>query len=191
VDSLSYWTFTDVFEEGGAGDAAFHGGFGMINYRGIPKPAFHAYRMLSRLGDQRVAQSPGAIVTRHAASGKVSALAYHYPPQVPQSVPASFDSNAVAEQTLAAGSPTELTIELAGLIPGAAVVVETLDKYHGNAPAAWRAMNSPHSPSPGQIAALQQVAWGTDQCAYHADAAGRFALRLTMQPWAVVSVREL
>ena len=34
MDSLAYWTFTDVFEEHGAGDTAFHGGFGLINYQG-------------------------------------------------------------------------------------------------------------------------------------------------------------
>ena len=50
--SLSYWTFTDVFEENGAGNTIFHGGFGMVNYQGIVKPSFHAYRMLHELGDE-------------------------------------------------------------------------------------------------------------------------------------------
>ncbi len=31
VDSLGFWTFTDVFEEGAAGDTLFHGGLGLIN----------------------------------------------------------------------------------------------------------------------------------------------------------------
>ena len=31
ADSISYWTFTDVFEEGGAGIGPFHGGFGLVN----------------------------------------------------------------------------------------------------------------------------------------------------------------
>ena len=52
VESLSYWTFTDIFEETGAGDTFFHGGFGMINFQGIVKPMFHIYRFLNLLGDQ-------------------------------------------------------------------------------------------------------------------------------------------
>lgn len=48
--SMSYWTFTDVFEENGPPPRPFHGGFGLINYQGIPKPAYWAYRYLEMLG---------------------------------------------------------------------------------------------------------------------------------------------
>ena len=34
AQSMSYWTFTDIFEEPGPRWEAFHGGFGLINYRG-------------------------------------------------------------------------------------------------------------------------------------------------------------
>jgi xylan 1,4-beta-xylosidase len=40
VSSMSHWTFTDVFEENGPPARPFHGGFGLINYEGIRKPAF-------------------------------------------------------------------------------------------------------------------------------------------------------
>ena len=49
-----YWTFTDVFEEKGGGEEIFHGGFGMINFQGLVKPSFHAYRMLNQLGDEKI-----------------------------------------------------------------------------------------------------------------------------------------
>ena len=48
--SMSYWTFTDIFEEPGPRWEAFHGGFGLINYQDINKPAFYAYQFLNRLG---------------------------------------------------------------------------------------------------------------------------------------------
>jgi xylan 1,4-beta-xylosidase len=48
--SMSYWTFTDIFEEPGPRWEAFHGGFGLINYQDIRKPAFYAYQFLNRLG---------------------------------------------------------------------------------------------------------------------------------------------
>jgi len=51
VSSMSYWTFTDVFEENGPAARPFHGGFGLINYQDIRKPAFWAYKYLAMLGD--------------------------------------------------------------------------------------------------------------------------------------------
>ena len=49
--SLSYWVFTDIFEEEGPAPEAFHGGFGLQTIHGIPKPSYHAYSMLHQLGD--------------------------------------------------------------------------------------------------------------------------------------------
>lgn len=37
ADSLSYWVFTDIFEEGGGGPETFHGGFGLMSMHGIRK----------------------------------------------------------------------------------------------------------------------------------------------------------
>ncbi len=51
ADGMSYWTFTDVFEEVGPAPTPFHGGFGLINEQGIRKPAFYAYQYLGRLGE--------------------------------------------------------------------------------------------------------------------------------------------
>ena len=50
ADSMSYWTFTDIFEEGGPVPNPFHGGFGMLNFQGLRKPSFDAYQFLNRLG---------------------------------------------------------------------------------------------------------------------------------------------
>ncbi len=49
--SMSYWTFTDIFEENGPVPRPFHGGFGLINFQGIRKPAFWAYKFLAMLGE--------------------------------------------------------------------------------------------------------------------------------------------
>src|ERR1019366_7896518 len=40
VNEMSYWTFSDVFEEQGVVKQPFYGGFGLIAARGIPKPAY-------------------------------------------------------------------------------------------------------------------------------------------------------
>lgn len=51
VDSMSYWTFTDIFEEAGIAETPFHGGFGLMNLESIKKPAYFAYSFLNQLGD--------------------------------------------------------------------------------------------------------------------------------------------
>ncbi len=49
--SMSYWVFTDIFEEAGPRFTPFHGGFGLMNTQGIKKPAYHAYALMNKLGE--------------------------------------------------------------------------------------------------------------------------------------------
>ena len=104
VDSLAYWTFTDVFEEHGAGDSAFHGGFGLINYQGIVKPAFHAYRFLNQLGRRGNLPLRGFSCYAYQNGGRLRAVIYHYPKEHFDAPPFAASLNA-AEQTLTTGSP--------------------------------------------------------------------------------------
>jgi len=188
VDSLSYWIFTDVFEEKGGGDTIFHGGFGLINFQGIPKPSFHAYRMLHALGDEVLATAPGVIATRHKTDGRITALAYHYPAEMPLTVPGG--SRSVAARTERTGTPVEFSLNLSGLRPGARMLLETLDAGHGNALAAWQALGSPQTPSREQTAALRAAAFATQKEALAADAAGRLTVRRTLEPWTVLLITE-
>ena len=190
VDSLSYWTFTDVFEEQGAGDTIFHGGFGMINYQGIPKPVFHAYRFMNALGNELLARTSGAIVTRDHETGHLAALAYNYPVEVPYSLPGT-SSLAEADQMAAIGSARQLSIELAGLPPNAPVLIETLDKEHGNATRAWEEMGAPPTPTREQTETLRKAAWSTAKELVHSDSSGRLVLQRKLEPWSLVLIRQL
>jgi len=50
TNSMSYWVFTDIFEEPGPRYTPFHGGFGLLTIQGIPKSAFYAYQFMNKLG---------------------------------------------------------------------------------------------------------------------------------------------
>lgn len=50
ANSMSYWVFTDIFEEPGPRFTPFHGGFGLLTIQGIPKSAFYAYQFMNKLG---------------------------------------------------------------------------------------------------------------------------------------------
>src|SRR5659263_589791 len=77
------------------------------------------FRMLHALGDEVVAEIPAGVVTRRSADGRFAGLFFHYPPEEPQTVPASFGTRDVADATLALGSPLAIELTLTGLPPGA------------------------------------------------------------------------
>ncbi len=55
VDGYSFWTFTDIFEEDYLPSAPFHGGFGLLNLHGIPKPTYRTFELFHDLGNRTVA----------------------------------------------------------------------------------------------------------------------------------------
>jgi len=191
ADSLSYWTFTDVFEEGGAGEELFHGGFGMVTLPGVPKPTFHAYRMLHALGDRLLARTDGAVLTRESGTGRIAALAYHYPEEEPRSVPASFDSRDPARATQAKGAPRRLELTVTGLAPGTRFAVEVLDAEHGDAIGAWRALGEPADPTRELLATLDRLARATAVEPVVAGPDGAVRLDRQLSPWSLCLLRQL
>jgi xylan 1,4-beta-xylosidase len=190
VDSLSYWVFTDVFEENRLTDSIFHGGFGLINYQEIPKPAFHAYRMMNQLGDTTLAKTVGGLVSRDSKTGKVSAVAYNYPKEMKVSLPLS-DTIEDADKIDASGSARELELTLTHGTPNAAFEIETLDREHGDAVAAWEQMGRPEPPTREQTELLRELAWATKKEIVRADGDGRLEIKRELPAWAVVLVRQM
>jgi xylan 1,4-beta-xylosidase len=82
VDMMSYWTFSDVFEEQGVVKTPLYGGFGIIAEDGIPKPAFNAFKLLHQLGDQRLElNSDSALLTKRKDGSLVLAVWNYGPPE--------------------------------------------------------------------------------------------------------------
>ncbi len=189
VDSLSYWVFTDVFEENRKTDSIFHGGFGLINYQQIAKPAFHAYRMMNELGNDLIAQTEGAIVTRDNSSGRTAVLIYNYPPEEKISLPVT-DTVEEADAIDASGSARELVLHLEGLPANASFEVETLDREHGDAVAAWEKMGKPETPNPSQTKALREAAWNTKKEIIRADGQGHLNVRRPVDAWSLVLLKQ-
>ena len=78
ANSMSYWVFTDIFEEAGPRFEPFHGGFGLLTIQGINKPAFYAYRFMNHLGGTELATNdPASWVTRDDA-GNIRILAWDF-----------------------------------------------------------------------------------------------------------------
>ncbi len=77
-NSMSYWTFTDVFEEAGAGASIFHGGFGLLNLQGIKKPTYYAYQFMNALGTTELVNHDASSYVCTGANGNVQALIWNY-----------------------------------------------------------------------------------------------------------------
>ena len=187
ADSISYWTFTDVFEEGGGGIGPFHGGFGFVNEQGIHKPTFHAMAMLNRLGDRIALQTEHGIITK-TESDAVAAVFFNYPE--------SMGSHSVGgatryEQTrrLAGEGPARRILHVVdGLIPGDVYAVEILDQEHGNVAEAWHRMGQPLNLSRQQVADLTTIADDLDRSSLTVRADGVLEIDITLAPWAVMSI---
>jgi xylan 1,4-beta-xylosidase len=83
VDSMSYWVFTDIFEENSPRMTPFHGGFGLINYEDLKKPAFYAFKFLNELGPQELSNTDAASWVCKGDDNSVQALFWDYTPIVP------------------------------------------------------------------------------------------------------------
>lgn len=186
ANSLMYWTFTDVFEEKGGGEEIFHGGFGMINFQGLVKPSFHAYRMLHQLGDEKIFYQDPVFVSRSSQTGKVSALAFNYPAEYEEAVPSAKNFHNYMDAT-----DKKLDLVLEGLKPGAVFEIETLDKENGNVYDDYREVGAPHSPSREEIAVLKEKAWATQREIVKVGQDGKLALKRDMAPWSCILIREL
>ncbi|MFR9621008.1 MAG: glycoside hydrolase [Rikenellaceae bacterium] len=182
--SLAYWTFTDVFEEKGGGASIFHGGFGMINYQGIVKPSFHAYRMLNQLGDEKLYSDEKLFVSRHSGSGKVVAVAYNYPEEYVNSVPRGSND-------ITGGESRDLDLKLTGLKAGAMFKIEVLDWQSGNILDYWRAMGSPEPPTREQVAVMKQYANNLRTTTVVADKRGVCEISHEITPWSIVLIEQI
>jgi xylan 1,4-beta-xylosidase len=139
VDMMSYWTFSDVFEEQGVVKEPFYGGFGLLAEDGIPKPAFAAFELLHNLGDQRLAlDSDTALVTRRKDGSVVVALWNYSSPGV-------------------AGASKTVTLRFKG-INFQHASISRVDSEHGDVHSLYQKMGAPRYPTPAQITALHQAA---------------------------------
>ena len=112
IDSMSYWTFTDIFEENGTVPNPFHGGFGLINFQGLRKPSFYAYQFLNRLGDEELATNDAESWTTRSKNG-VQILLWNFTP------PLTKESDQVFyKKDLAAKDFGKVTIKISDIPAG-------------------------------------------------------------------------
>jgi xylan 1,4-beta-xylosidase len=139
VDILSYWTFDDVFEENGVVREPFYGGFGTIAAGGIKKPAFYAYALLHKMGEERIANPAKNVLVTQRKDGTLVIAIW----------------NVVNPGK--AGAPQTVTLHFKGVETKNRLAVHRVDATHGNVLPAYEAMGKPRYPTLKQIADLNRA----------------------------------
>ncbi len=139
VQEMSYWTFSDVFEEQGVVKTPFYGGFGLLAAGGIPKPAFNAFTLLHELGEQRLANDAAQTLVTRRSDGSLVVALWNY-----AEAGESSALRKVALRFTHAGAQS--------------ASVQSIDDEHGNVHIAYERMQSPRYPTQRQIAQLRDAA---------------------------------
>ncbi|MGB0121954.1 MAG: glycosyl hydrolase family 39 [Silvibacterium sp.] len=170
VDMMSYWTFSDVFEEQGVIKTPFYGGYGLIAEDGIPKPAFNVFAMLHELGDERIAEPEDDVLVTRRKDGTLVIAAWNL-----------VEPNAT-------GPDKTITLELKGVAANARVTIERSDAQHGDTLAAWDRMGKPRYPTLEQIAALKKASQ-PGPAEVRALDGGRLTLTIPQKGLALIEIR--
>lgn len=153
AQGMSYWVYSDLFEEPGPPTTEFHGGFGLMTKDGIRKPSWFAYKYLNALKGNEIPASDNQVWAAYDGNS-VAALVWDF--QLPNQGGSSnktFYSKLVPNT---ASAPVSL--KLAGLQPGRYALQVLRTGYKVNDPySAYIAMGSPENVTPAQLASLQKM----------------------------------
>ena len=139
VDHLAYWTFSDVFEEQGVVKTPFYGGFGLEAAGSLPKPVFNAFKLLHRLGNERLKVDSDSVLATRRPGGSLVIAVWNY---------------SAPDQ---AGAARTIRLRIAGA-KAASAKLSRVDADHGNVLAAYEKMGSPQYPTSVQIQQLRAAA---------------------------------
>jgi len=139
VGMMSYWSFSDVFEEQGVVKRPFYGGFGLIAAGNIPKASFNDFKLLHELGDQRLPVNSDSVLATRRADGYLEVAVWNY--GAPEG----------------GSSSKQITLTFEGLPRQRRAQVRIVDDDHGSALRAWKEMGEPSFPSREQQQELRDA----------------------------------
>jgi len=157
TEAMSYWTFSNVFEEGGVPSGIFNQTFGLIDQWGIARPSMHAFAMLHKLGDTLVQSDPGPILATRRSDGSAAILIWNLIPATPGSVANGNPLAATGGSSESTGQARNFRLKLNGM-EGRSITISHVNGQVGCAIPKWQQMGSPRYPTPDQIAQLRAAA---------------------------------
>ncbi len=180
AQSMSYWVFTDIFEEPGPRFEVFHGGFGLMNTQGIKKPAYFAYQFLNQLGQNELANPDKRSMATTDGNGNVQVLLWDYTHTLPEKV----NNQQFFIKDLPPKNKGDVQLSLKGLKKGAYTMEISQVGYKRNdAFTAYIGMGSPKQLTRPQVATLKSIANGkpTERKKVQVGADGKLSMKLPLR----------
>lgn len=157
ANSMSYWVFTDIFEEPGPRYEVFHGGFGLMNTQGIKKPAYHAYALMNKLGTTELKNTDAMSWACKDNKGNVQVLLWDFTYTLPEKV----NNQDYYNKELAAFDKGKVAINMANIPPGNYEMQLYRVGYQHNDPFTWYyQMGKPSQLTKDQVAFLKNTSSG-------------------------------
>jgi xylan 1,4-beta-xylosidase len=154
ANSMSYWTFTDIFEEPGPRTTPFHGGFGLINYQDIKKPAYYAYKYLNKLGEKELQNTDAASWACKDKKGNVQLLLWDFTRTLPDD---SINNQVYYKRDLPSIEKGSVSVTFKSLQPGQYRVSVYKTGYRSNdAYSTYLDMGSPEQLTRQLVAQIKQ-----------------------------------
>ncbi|MBQ5945958.1 glycoside hydrolase [Massilia sp. ST3] len=180
AQSMSYWVFTDIFEEAGPRFEAFHGGFGLMNTQGIKKPAYFAYQFLNQLGARELKNADQKSFATVDDKGNLGLLVWDYTHTLPEKV----NNQQYFIKDLPARAKGKFKVSVKGMQPGAySLSIAQVGYRQNDAFTAYIGMGSPKQLTRQQVAALKATATGkpSQQRQVRVGSDGSFSTELPMR----------
>ncbi|GAE91969.1 beta-xylosidase [Gracilibacillus boraciitolerans JCM 21714] len=162
VDSYSYWTFSDVFEESDVPRSQFHGGFGLMGLGGIKKPTYHLFAFFNRLGSKMLYRDDQLIVTEKQ-NGNLAVIVWNL----------VMDKNKVDERDVTLEFPLDNNKYF--------VISKSINEEYANPWRVWQQMGRPRFPTKTQLEILKDSAIPQFQTEQHEVISNRLILKLTLK----------
>ncbi|MGN6177881.1 MAG: GH39 family glycosyl hydrolase [Mucilaginibacter sp.] len=180
ANSMSYWTFTDIFEEAGPRFTPFHGGFGLMNIEGIKKPAYYAYMFMNKLGNTELLNADSSSWACKDKKGGLQVLAWDYTYTLPDSV----NNQAYYVRDLPAKSKGMVRLLISGIPQGNYRLEVSQIGYKSNdVYSTYLTMNKPDQLTKNQVEILkgQNDGQPKEKKNVTIDSSGKFSIELPLR----------
>jgi xylan 1,4-beta-xylosidase len=160
AQSMSYWVFSDIFEEAAPHFEVFHGGFGLMNTQGIKKPAYFAYQFLNELFTTELKNSDGQSYATTDGKGNIGLLLWDYT----RTLPDGINNQQYFIKDLPAKSKGEVVVNISGLRAGLYTMhISQVGYKRNDAYTSYISMGSPPQLNKPQVEVLKSQALGKPQ----------------------------
>jgi xylan 1,4-beta-xylosidase len=181
IGSMSYWTFTDIFEENGPGWRPFHGGFGLINFQGIKKSAYWAYWCLAQLGPTEIKSSDPASYVCKDDKGGCQLLFWDLTHPIQGRVEGQPSDQQFFTKPLIAQEKGPVSVKLSNVPAGKYKMMVYRFGYHHNDPySKYLEMGRPMDMSREELAELKAISSGKPESVSDITIKGEFTTILPM-----------